>query len=184
MRPSITGLLNSARTGDVRALDQVTPCAYGELRRLATICIRRERDINTLQPTALVHEVYLQWARGRTPPWKCSSHFFASAVRSMRQVLIQRARARHAQKRGGEHGTVPMNSSCEPSPCCTDGETLALEAALDELGREDPRRRCVIELRYFGGYTVDEIAAGLDVSVSTVERELRAAYSKLRQYLS
>ncbi len=182
MVPSITELLAGSRDGEQRGLDRVAPLAYPELRRMAAICLRRERDANTLQPTGLVHEMYLKLAREWVPECENSSHFFGIAMRSMRQVLIQRARARHAGKRGGEASKLSLED-CEAAARSSQGLS-ELEAALDELGRNNLRRRCVVELRYFGGYTVEEIAGELDVSASTVERELRFAFADLRQYLS
>ena len=169
------------QTGDESALDRLAPLVYGHLRRLAGSRLRRERPGQTLQPTALVHETYLQLSGARSIGWENRSHFFGIASRLMQQILIQRARARTAAKRGGGRRTDFAEALAASEQRATQVNDIA--EALGELAEEDERKASIVDLRYFGGLTTEEIAAQLGVSASTVEREMRVALAWLHRYL-
>src|SRR5437667_6912244 len=149
----VTSLLTQWAKGDRQALDDLTPLVYKELRQLAASNLRKERQGHTLQPTALVHEAYLRLVDQKNPSWQNRSHFFGVAARLMRQILVDHARRRNAGKRAGL--TVSLD-----------------EAALEKF---DARKCKAVELRYFGGLSIDEIARSLEVSAVTVRRDLRMA---------
>jgi RNA polymerase sigma factor (TIGR02999 family) len=179
--PPITELLAGWHAGDGSALERLTPLVYDDLRRLAEKRLRRERAGNTLQPTALVHETYLQLAGAQRVGWEDRSHFFGIASRMMQQILIQRARARTAEKRGGGR-RAPFNETLG----ITDAQAthlMEITQALAELAAEDSRKAAMVDLRFFGGMTTAEISARLGVSTSTVEREMRVALAWLHRYL-
>jgi RNA polymerase sigma factor (TIGR02999 family) len=177
----ITQLLKRWRMGEDAARDQIIPLVYRDFKRLAAGRLLRERPAHTLQPTALVHEAYLRLSR-QPPPCVNRSDLFGIAGRVMQQVLVQHARAHQAAKRGGgldpEHLDETSISNGLPSGPDRLQETLA------ELRQRDQRKANVIELHYFGGLTVAEIAAHLKVSISTVERDLRLALSWLRREMT
>ena len=163
----VTRLLREAREGSGDALDRVLPLIYEELRRLARQQIRREDPGHTLHPTELVHEAYIKLTAGKEPAAENRPHLMAMACRAMRQLLVDHARSRKAQKRGGDwKRTTLSNGSAlvETSP----EELLALDAALEEL---DPRQRKVVECRFFGGMEESEVALALRVSERTVRRD-------------
>lgn len=176
----MTRLLGAWREGDRRAGDRLIPLVYRELRRLAARCMAAERADHTLEPTALVHEAYLRLAGGsRPPPWRDRRHFFAVSSRVMRRVLVDHARARRTAKRGGEAVRVPLADARLPAG--GDGyrerlaDLLALDQALTRLAAIDPRKSRIVELRYFGGLTVEETAEVLSLSAPTVALESRMA---------
>ena len=175
----ITALLQDWSAGEESALERLTPLVYQDLRRLAARRLRSESECQTLQPTALVHEAYLRLCGARQPDWENRSHFFGIAARLMRQILIQRARARHAEKRGGGSDKVSLDDA-EPMADKRSQGIAELADALGELHDEDARKAQIVELRYFWGLTTEEIAAELRVSCSTVEREMRMALPWLR----
>jgi RNA polymerase sigma factor (TIGR02999 family) len=179
----VTSLLRQWRAGDEAALGQVSSILYGELRRQARACMGREAPGHTLQPTALVHEAFLRLAASATPDWQNRAHFLAVAARTMRRVLIDIARAKAARKRGGDALEVPLDSSVEASGTPT-VDLIALDEVLTQLEHKDARKARVIELRFFGGLTVDESAAVLDVSPDTVLRDWRLARAWLLRALS
>ncbi|MGE3164941.1 MAG: sigma-70 family RNA polymerase sigma factor [Planctomycetota bacterium] len=157
---------------------------YAELRAIAGNLFRHHGPGHTLQPTALVHEAYLKLAEGPDRTWDSRSHFLAVASKAMRQILIDHHRRKNAQKRGGadwERMTLSGVAIGEATPTL---DVIALNDALDQLERLDPRQARVVELRYFGGLTVDEIAEVLAVSKTTVENEWRHARAWLTQALS
>jgi RNA polymerase sigma factor (TIGR02999 family) len=174
----IKSLLRSWREGDEVALEELTALVYPELRRLAGAFMRRERSGHTLQTTALVHEVYLRFARAKAVDVEDRSHFLGVAARLMRQVLIEHARRKQCSKRGGEALRVPLEEGLAVTPEGA-GEVLALDEALRALEQIDARKAEVVEMRYFGGMTVPEIAEALQVSGRTVERDLRLAHAWL-----
>jgi RNA polymerase sigma factor (TIGR02999 family) len=180
--PSVTELLARTREGDADALAELLPLVYDELRRVARDQMRRERPGATLQATALVHEAWLRLSASRGLAPRDRSHFVALAARVMRRVLIERARARHAQKRGGPAVRVPIDDLplAAPSP---DADLLALDGALDELTRLDPQQARLVELRFFGGLDVDETAAALGLSPATVKRRWASARAFLARAL-
>jgi len=148
------------------------PLVYGELRQLAAAYLRGERRGHTLQPTALVHEAYLRLVEQSTPDWQSRSHFYGVAAHVMRQVLVDHARRKQAKKRA--RAVVPLEEvvSFQQGRC---GELVALDEGLTDLERIDARKCKAIELRYFAGLSMDEIAQAMNVSVETVRRDLRMA---------
>ncbi len=178
----ITDLLRRAHLGDGDALNSVIPLVYNELRRLASNYLRREQGPVTMQATALVHEAYLRIAGSPLPAYENRSHFYGIAARVMRQVLVDMARARSAEKRGpGLEVTLPDLDILGAS---TQNEFLALNDALDRLAALQPRKAHLIELRFFGGMTAEESAEALALPVHTVRRELRVAQAWLRRELA
>ncbi|HEX8138676.1 MAG TPA: sigma-70 family RNA polymerase sigma factor [Pyrinomonadaceae bacterium] len=173
-QPSLTELLLEWQQGDKRAFDELTSLVYDELRRIAHRCVQRERDRHTLETTALVNEAYLRLAGGEQREWQNRAHFFAVMAQVMRHVLIDHARRRHYAKRGGSLHRVSLEDESVMSPARA-RELVALDEALGELSRIDPRKGRVVELRYFGGLSLEETAAVLEVSVMTVRRDWRAA---------
>ena len=179
----VTGLLLSWRQGDAAALDRLIPLVYDELRRVARGHLRREPPGHSLQATALVHEVYMRLVDVDRMTLKNRTHFFAVAARLMRQILVDHARRKRADKRGGG---VTMMSLDDVSPAAqTSGvDVLALDEALDALSSFDVRQCRVVELRFFAGLNIDEAAEALDVSTATVEREWVMAKAWLHRRLS
>jgi RNA polymerase sigma-70 factor (ECF subfamily) len=170
----VTGLLSEWRQGDKAALDKLTPLVYDEMRRLAHRYVRREREGHTLQTTALVNEVYLRLAGQQSIEWQNRAHFFGVIARVMRHILIDHARARHFAKRGGAAERIPLEDA-DLMSAQRAAELVGLDEALEELARFDGRKSRVVELRYFGGLSLEETAEVLDISVMTVRREWRAA---------
>jgi RNA polymerase sigma factor (TIGR02999 family) len=184
-----TELFAQARTGNTDALAQLFPLIYDELRRLAARHIGREYGPQTLQATGLVHEAYMRLLPAPNLGWDDRAHFFAIAARSMRQVLIDRARVRHAQKRGGP--VLPVTLSDElldrvegsrKAPSTID--MIALDRALTKLGELDPKQVEVVELRFFGGLTIEETAEVMQSSPATIKRLWSFAQAWLRRELS
>lgn len=163
----VTRLLEAARRGEDGALDRVVPLVYDELRRMAARQLRRERAGHTLHATALVHEAYLKLASGGTVEAVDRGHFLAIAARAMRQVLVDHARRRNAEKRGGDWEQTTLSDGDKPLEFQPD-ELLALDRALDEL---DERQRQVVECRFFAAMEEEEIAVALGVSARTVRRD-------------
>jgi RNA polymerase sigma-70 factor, ECF subfamily len=168
----VTGLLVQWANGNEEALDDLTPLVYKELRRLAASHLRRERKSHTLQPTALVHEAYLRLVDQKNPNWQNRSHFFGVAARLMRQILVDYARRRLANKRAVHEVSLEEVVTFQQE---RSGSLLALDASLDALEKIDPRKCRAVELRYFGGLSMDEIAQTLEISAVTVRRDLRMA---------
>jgi len=163
------------------------PQVYDELRRLAANYLRHERPGQTLQATALVHEAFLRLSKEKNQPWKNRTHFLAIAALSMRQILVQRARARNADKRGGGAEKIALDESVMADHAATAAggvEVLALDAALEKLAALDPQQAKIVELRYFGGLTVEEVAESLDISPATVKRHWSVARAWLHKELS
>jgi len=167
---------------DRESLESLLPVVYQELRRLAASYLRRERPGQTLQPTALVHEAYLRLLKDRPGRWQNRAHFCAIAAHSMRQILIERARARGALKRGGGGPRVTLDEAL-----IAGGERsidlVALDEALDRLAQFDPEQARLVELRFFGGLTVEETAEALDISPATVKRHWAVARAWLAREL-
>jgi RNA polymerase sigma-70 factor, ECF subfamily len=179
----VTRLLLDWSHGDRAALDALTPLIYRELHRLAQSHLRRERPGHTLQPTALIHEAYVRMASQSLPEFESRKHFFGVAAHYMRQILVDHARARRAQKRRGEDRTVPLNDAATYSEEHPE-DLLTLDRALDALAKLDERKARIVELRYFGGLTPPETAEMMRISISTVGRELRAAEAWLRREIA
>ena len=175
-------VVERASRGDEQALSQLMPLVYEELRRLARGYVNRERA-QTLQPTALVHEVYMRLLKDKKKDWRTRAHFVAIAALSMRQILIERARARAAEKRGGDRARVTLDEGL----IATDSDTvdlLVVDAALTRLAETNPRQARLVELRFFGGLTVEESAEALRVSVATVKRDWAVATAWLQREIS
>lgn len=181
---SITRLLIDWSEGSPTALDELTPLVYRELHALARAYLSRGRANPTLQPTELINEVYLRLIDQSKPiEWENRSHFFGIAARLMRMVLVDYARARRAAKRGGEAGPITLRETVAFSPERAP-DVLEVDEALNRLADFDERKAKVIELRYFGGMSREEIAAALSLTVPTVKRDLRLAEAWLRRYLT
>jgi RNA polymerase sigma-70 factor (ECF subfamily) len=165
-----TQLLLAWRAGDRQALDQMLPLVYDELHRLAVSYLSREGEGHTLQPTALVHEAYLRLINQRQVDWRNRAQFLGVAAGMMRRILVNHARDRAAGKRGGSRRQVSLSLVEAPSGGA-EVELIALEDALAQLASLDPRKAKVVELRFFGGLTMEEIAEVLEISRATVERE-------------
>lgn len=173
-KPNVTELLLEWQHGDRNALDRLTPLVYDELRRMAHRYIQRERDGHTLETTALVNEAYLRLINQQKMDWQNRAHFFAVVAEVMRHVLIDHARRRHYLKRGGEATRVPLEEASAMTEARA-AELVALDEALDNLMKLDPRKSRVVELRYFGGLSLEETADVLGISIMTVRRDWRAA---------
>jgi RNA polymerase sigma factor (TIGR02999 family) len=166
----VTQLLAAWRDGDQQALDKLMPLVYDELRRLAHRYMKRQKDGQTLQTTAVVHEAYLRLAGRDEVHWQNRAHFFAVCAQMMRNLLVDRARARQADKRGGGINQVELDEGELVAPAQLD-EVLELNEALEKLSEIDPRKSRIIEMRYFGGMSVEETAAVLELSPITIKRE-------------
>jgi len=175
-------LVDQARQGSEEALAALLPVVYDELRRLAASYLRRERPGQTLQPTALVHEAYLRLAKARDLSWQNRSHFLAIAANSMRQILVERARGRHALKRGGARERITLDEGRLAAPA-PEVDVLALDQALTRLAALDAEQARIVELRYFGGLTIEEVAETLDRSPATVKRAWTVARAWLHREL-
>jgi RNA polymerase sigma factor (TIGR02999 family) len=168
----VTRLLAEWGKGDEGAAAELMPLVYGELRQLAAVYFRGERHDHTLQPTALVHEAYLRLVNQSLSDWQSRSHFYGVAARVMRQVLVDHARRKKAKKRTGEPLSPREAVSFQPDHCSA---LVALDESLTDLERIDARKGQAIELRYFAGLTMDEIAQTMNLSVQTVRRDMRMA---------
>jgi RNA polymerase sigma-70 factor (ECF subfamily) len=174
-------LLGDARYGDPAALEQLLPIIYAELHAIADRHMRRERPGHTLQPTALVHEIYLRLIGTTALSASSRVHFLRAASRAMRQVLVDHARARNAQKRGGAlHVTLDETLAGRDTPIL---DMIALDDALSRLAAAEPRWAQVVELKFFGGLEIPEIATSLDVSPATVKRDWQFARAWLAREL-
>jgi RNA polymerase sigma factor (TIGR02999 family) len=178
-------LLSRVSEGDSNAVARLMPLVYDELRRLAASYLRRERPGQTLQATALVHEAYVRLINEKSHNWQNRTHFLAIAALSMRQILVQRARARKATKRGGDPIRIELEDHLLPAARTAQDEVdlVALDAALDRLAALDLRQAKIVELRYFGGLSVEEVAAALDISPATVKRDWTMARAWLKREL-
>ena len=178
----ITLLLKASRDGDSSAANNLLEAVYPELRKIAAAYMHRESPAHTLQPTALLHEAYLKIA-GAGADWKDRAHFFALSAVAMRQILVDHARGKKSQKRGAGAAHVSLDQAFVYRD--EDPELLvALDIALHKLQQTDPRKARILELRHFGGLSIDETAAATAVSVATIGRELRFAEAWLKRELS
>jgi RNA polymerase sigma factor (TIGR02999 family) len=180
---AITRLIADARGGDTLALEKLVPLVYSELRRLAARYMRRERPGQSLQATALVHEAYLRLLKDDDLSIQNRAHFLGIAARSMRQILVEHARARDAAKRGGERRRITLDEAVaagEP----LDVDLLALDEALERLAQRDAQQSRIVELRFFGGLTNEETAEALGISPATVKRAWAVARAWLFRELT
>jgi len=173
-RPHVTELLLAWGRGDRSALDELVPVVHQELRRLARLQLRGERNNHTLQTTALVNEAFIRLVDLRRIQWQDRAHFLSLSARLMRRILVDHARSRNYQKRGGGAMNVTLDEALVGS-AERGADLLALDDALQSLARQDPRKSQVVELRFFGGLSVDETAEALKVSPETVLRDWRLA---------
>lgn len=179
----VTRLLFEWKSGNQAAIEQLTPLVYNELRRLAGHYLANEHAAMTLQPTALVHEAYVRLVSQDHPDFESRAHFFGVAAHLMRQILVDNARKHNSQKRGGGVANVPLEEAFGFAPERSDA-VIALDDALTALAKMDERQAKVIELRYFGGFSVEETARALGVSVATVGRDQRFAEAWLHRELA
>lgn len=181
----VTGLLLAWNGGDREALERLVPLVYEELRKRAQRALAKERRGHTLQPTALVHEAYMRLVDQNRVPWQNRFHFYAVSARAMRQVLVDHARRRLADKRDGGKTFVPLSragaEAATPPPSL---DVLALDRALERLATLDPRQAKLVELRVYGGLTIDEAAEALGISAATVSREWRHAEAWLHREMA
>jgi RNA polymerase sigma factor (TIGR02999 family) len=180
-------MLMSWSNGDQTALEELLPLVYDELRRLAALYLRREQPGHTLQATALVHEAYLRLVDQTSVNWQNRAHFFGAAANLMRQILIQHARARHADKRGGDQQKLYLDEVSNLADKLTTQpgmDLITLDEALERLARVAPQQSRVVELRYFGGLSISETAEVLGISPATVKREWTMAKAWLHREIS
>jgi RNA polymerase sigma factor (TIGR02999 family) len=177
MTDNVTEILARWSDGEPEAVERLLPVVYDELRRLARSYVAKERPGHTLQPTALVHEAYLRLADRVPPAWKDRVHFFAIVARIMRQVLVDHARRHTADKRGGDAVVVSIDDvrGTDQIADAAGTDLLLLDDALERLGELDPRKARIVELRFFGGLTIDECARVMELSAPTVVNETRKA---------
>lgn len=176
----ITGLLRRWSQGDRAALDQLMPILYQELHQLAGSYLRRERSDHTLQPTALINEAYLRLIKQDFPEWQSRRHFYGVAAQLMRQILVEHARARASDKRGGGKQKLTLDEALTFSEERA-AELIALDDALVALAGFDERKVRIMELRYFGGLSLEETAAAFGLSIATIGHEIRLARAWLRR---
>jgi len=170
----ITMLLVRIRKGDSGAEERLASLVYDDLRRMAYACMRGERGNHTLQPTALLHEAWITLVRDAEIDWQNRAHFFALAARAMRRILVDYARSHRSSKRGGVHNRIELTDSLVVAEDHLD-KILFVEESLQELMQLDPRQAGIVEMRYFGGLTEDEIGAALGLSTRTVKRDWKMA---------
>ena len=179
---NVTQLLEQWNGGDESALGELMPVVYSELRRLAGAYLRRERSGHTLQPTALINEAYLKLVDQQRARWQNRAQFFGVAAQLMRRILVDHARARQAAKRGGPQYTLSLEH-VDPASDAPDVDLLAVHEALERLAAVDSQQSQIVELRFFGGLSIEETAEALGVGQATIEREWKMARAWLRREL-
>jgi RNA polymerase sigma factor (TIGR02999 family) len=182
-REDITHLLQALSTGDRDAIHALFPVVYAELKQLAGKLMRQERGDHTLQPTALVHEAFLHLVEVDRVDWKSRAHFFAVASQSMRRILVDHARSRGAAKRGGGQTRIPLDTDLALSTT-RDADVLAVDLALQKLAALDPRHAEIVSMRFFGGLSVEEVAAVLGTPKRTLEAEWTLLKAWIRRELA
>ena len=182
--PNVTALLKDWGDGDPQAFDDLLPLVYDELRRRAAAYLRRERPNHTLQPTALVNEAYLKLIDQRLVGWKNRGHFFAIAAQAMRRILVDHAKARHRNKRGGSAEDLPLEDPLIGQVGGNTVDLIALDEALSRLAEMDAQQAKLVELRYFVGLSLEEAADVLNISRSTATREWTIAKAWLFRELT
>lgn len=186
-RNQITAMLRAWRNGEQLASDELIRAVYEQLRRQARRQLRRERRDHTLDTAALINEAYLKLVEQRSVEWRDRGHFFALAAELMRRILVDHARAKHRQKRGGQEETVALDDGIGPAVLASapfNVDLIALDEALQRLELLDQQQVRVVELRYFAGLGIDETASVLNISPATVKREWAAAKAWLRHELT
>jgi len=176
----VTRMLIEWSNGDRGALDKLIPLVYGELRQIAAGVLRRERSDHTLQPTALVHEAYLRLIDQRNVNWQNTAHFFAIAAQAMRRIIVDHARRHNAVKRGGDNLKVELDEA-QSQPGLLDVDVLKLDDALTALAAFDPQQSRIVELRFFGGLSIEQTAEVIGISPATVKRDWSMAKAWLHR---
>ena len=171
----VTDLLHEWRKGDASAPDRLIPLVYAELRKLAHRCLQGERAGDALQTTELINEAYLKLVNCSRVKWNDRTHFFRMAAKLMRRVLVEEARERLARKKGGQFTRVSFDEAMTVSPDFDVELVIAIHEALERLAEYDPRKAQIVELRYFGGLSIEETAAAMGVSIDIVKRDWRTA---------
>ncbi len=179
----ITELLVRWNDGEDAALELLLPVVYDDLRRIARRAMRGQNSGHTFQTTDLIHEAYLKLAEGQRAEWQNRAHFFAVAARAMRHILVDYARSKQSVKRGGEARRVTLDETLTVSPDIS-GEIVQLNLLLEQLARIDPRKASIVEMKFFGGMTTEEIAEALNLSPKTIKRDWRFARSWLQRGMS
>jgi len=182
--PNITQMLREWSDGKPEAMDELFPHIYAEMHRQAAAYLRHERVNHTLQPTALVHEAYLRLIDQREVKWQSRTHFFAVASQVMRRILVDYARRRHRQKRGGTDEDLPLEEALVAAADNANIDLVALDEALNRLEKFDPQQARIVELRYFGGLSLDETARTLDISRATAARDWQVAKAWLHREIT
>jgi len=178
----VTRLLQRWQEGEKGALEEITPLVYQELRRIAASHLRRERSGHTLQPTELLNEAFLHLVRQQDQTWQNRAHFYGVAAHLMRHILVDHARAKNSGKRGGGVQKVALDEAVSEA-ASRPAQLIALDDALSELEKLDPRKGKIIELRFFGGMSIEETALAAGVSTATVSREQRMAEAWLQRQM-
>ena len=178
----VTQLLQRWQEGEREALEQITPLIYRELRRIAASHLRRERSGHTLRPTDLLHEAFLHLIQQQDQTWKNRAHFFGVAAHLMRHILVDYARAKGSEKRGGGLRKVALDEAVSEA-ASRPARLIALDDSLRELEKLDPRKGQIIELRFFGGMSIEETALATGISTATVSREQRMAEARLQRQM-
>lgn len=179
----IARLLQELNTGDERALNDLVPLVYAELKRLAAYYLQQERFDHTLQPTALVHEAYLRLVGQKDARWEGRTHFVRVSANLMRRVLVDYSRSRNAAKRGGKSGKFYIDENATGLPART-ADVIAVDEALTRLAEFDPQQARLVELRFFGGLSIEETAAALGISTPTVKRNWNVAKAWLAREMT
>jgi RNA polymerase sigma factor (TIGR02999 family) len=182
--PDVTQLLVNWSRGDQAALDQLMPLVYGELRRLASAYLRRERSNHTLQSTALVHEAFLRMVNQQEVQWKNRAHFYGIAAQMIRRILVDYARSQHAEKRGAGAIKLELDEAMAVPQSSSQVDLLGLSDALDRLAELDERQSRVVELRFFAGLSIEETAEVLHLSPASIKREWQTARAWLFREMS
>lgn len=180
---TLTEVLRAASDGDRKASAELLPLVYEELRKLARARMAHLPPGNTLQPTALVHEVFMRLIGTQDPGWDSRGHFFAAAAESMRQVLVDQARRKKRLKRGGDRKRIELGEFEAPLACPVE-DVIALDDAVERLKQDDPRKAQIVSLRCFAGLNREETAAALGISVPTIDREWRYIVARLHKELA
>jgi RNA polymerase sigma factor (TIGR02999 family) len=182
--PDVTQLLVNWSRGDQAALEQLMPLVYGELRRLASAYLRRERSNHTLQSTALVHEAFMRMVSQHDVQWKNRAHFYGIAAQMIRRILVDYARSQHAEKRGSGAIKLELDEAMAVPQTSPEVDLLSLNDALDRLSQLDERQSRVVELRFFAGLSIEETAEVLHLSPASVKREWQTARAWLFREMS
>lgn len=183
MVKNITQLLVHSSQGDKEAMEALIPLVYAELRALARGYLSRERSSHTLQPTALVHEAYFRLIDQNVAKWENRSHFYGVAAQLMRRILVDHARKHRAEKRGGKEIRVEFDEALQAANPDGNPDWVALDDAMKELAKLSPRQSKIVELRYFGGWGIEETAEAMNLSPATVKREWTLARAFLLKTL-